>query len=524
MSNKLLLFAAILVCCACTSKKEVTDFYSTELFKQVQLAAIFPDSKTFTDCVPKRDLKQIMEDYDQAKGSSDFDLKTFVLNNFDLPIRPQSNFHADTTRSMEAHIHELWPVLTRKPDDFNSRSSLMPLPLPYIVPGGRFSEVYYWDSYFTMLGLAADGQHAVQENMVSNFSHLIDSVGFVPNGNRAYYKGRSQPPFFSLMVDLLAERDSMALVRYQQALIKEYNFWMNGTDQLKKPGDAYEHVVMMPDGSIMNRYYDRIPEPRPEAYKEDVEIAKKSGREPKEVYSDLRAAAESGWDFSSRWCAIDGGLETIRTTQIVPVDLNSLLYNLEKTIALSYELKKNEQQANRYHQLAVARQKAVLSYCWSKEKHFFYDYNFKEQKLVNVKSLAATFPLFFNLVNEEMARAVATVLEEEFLKPGGLVTTLNATGQQWDSPNGWAPLQWMAYKGLSNYKQDKLAQEIKTRWIKQNKRVFKATGKMMEKYNVMDTTLLAGGGEYPNQDGFGWTNGVALALIKEKRIHNTLEH
>lgn len=526
MRHKIFTSALVVIyCLGCADRGASVDFYSSELFKQVQEQAVFPDSKTFTDCVPKRDLREIMHDYTELKVRSDFNLKEFVLNNFELPLRPQSNFHADTTLSMEEHIHALWPVLTRRPDDYNERSSLMALPLPYIVPGGRFSEVYYWDSYFTMLGLVADGQFSVQENMVRNFAHLIDSIGFIPNGNRAYYTGRSQPPFFSLMVDLLAARDSMALVQYQDALLKEYSFWMNGTDKLQKSGDSFEHVVMLPDGSILNRYYDRIPEPRPEAYKEDVEIAKKSGREPKEIYTDLRAAAESGWDFSSRWCAEDGELESIQTTKIIPVDLNSLLYNLEQSIALSWKLQKNSQEAQRYHQLAASRQAAILKYCWNKDQGFFFDYNFAAGKLMSVKSLAATYPLFFNLVNAEIAAAVGGVLEKEFLQPGGLVTTLQTTGQQWDAPNGWAPLQWMAYKGLSNYKQDKLAQEIKIRWVKQNQRVFKATGKMMEKYNVMDTTLLAGGGEYPNQDGFGWTNGVALALIREGRINspNALE-
>lgn len=510
----------LLFCVACAPAVKKVDFYTTELFREVQETRVFPDSKTFTDCTPKRDLDKILADYETVKSKADFDLKQFVLENFDLPVRPQSNFYADTTRSMEDHIHALWPVLTRKPDEYNSRSSLISLPRPYIVPGGRFSEVYYWDSYFTMLGLVADGQYGVQENMVRNFSHLIDSIGFIPNGNRQYYNGRSQPPFFSLMVGLLAERDSLAWSFYQESLTKEYNFWMNGTNKLEKAGDAFEHVVMMPDGSILNRYYDRYQEPRPEAYKEDVEIAKKSNREIKEVYADLRAAAESGWDFSSRWLAANGGLETIRTTQIIPIDLNCLLYNLEKSIAAGWEIKGDQQKAAGYHDKALKRQRAMLQYCWSKESHFFYDYNFVEQKQVGVKSLAATFPLFFNLVNEEMAVGVAKVLEQEFLKPGGLVTTLNTTGQQWDAPNGWAPLQWMAYKGLRNYKQETLAQEIKKRWVKQNRRVFHATGKMMEKYNVLDTTLLAGGGEYPNQDGFGWTNGVALALIREELIYN----
>jgi alpha,alpha-trehalase len=119
------------------------------------------------------------------------------------------------------------------------------------------------------------------------------------------------------------------------------------------------------------------------------------------------------------------------------------------------------------------------------------------------------------MTQKDVAEKVSTVVQKEFLQQCGLVTTLVDTDQQWDAPNGWAPLQWMTYKGLKNYQIDKLANEIRMRWIRQNIRVYEATGKMMEKYNVMDSTLIAGGGEYPNQDGFGWTNGVALAFLKE---------
>ena len=126
---------------------------------------------------------------------------------------------------------------------------------------------------------------------------------------------------------------------------------------------------------------------------------------------------------------------------------------------------------------------------------------------------AAAFPLFFKIASREQAIAVAATLEKLFLQPGGLTTTLEVTGQQWDAPNGWAPLQWIAIKGLENYGMHTLAKEIAVRWIALNKKVYERTGKLMEKYNVYNTGLDAGGGEYPSQDGFGWTNGVLLKLI-----------
>jgi alpha,alpha-trehalase len=279
---------------------------------------------------------------------------------------------------------------------------------------------------------------------------------------------------------------------------------------------------MMNDGSILNRYWDKGTTPRPEAYKEDYALAQKQNGDKKRLYRDIRSAAESGWDFSSRWFRDGKSLETIHTTEIIPVDLNCLLAHLERMIAKGYSLRGNTQEAGAFTKRSSDRRKALLTFCWAPDANFFMDYDFVANKLTGIKSLAGVFPLFFEMTQKDIAQKMSVVIEKEFLKPCGLVTTLVDTDQQWDAPNGWAPLQWMAYKGLKNYQIDNLAQEIRTRWIQQNIRVYEATGKMMEKYNVMDTTLIAGGGEYPNQDGFGWTNGVALAFLKDNayRLEN----
>jgi len=492
-----------------------TDFYGSQLFHEVQLKAIFPDSKTFVDCTPKRELDDILSDYEAIKDQPDFDLREFVNLNFEMPVRPKSSFATDTTLLMQEHLTRLWPVLTRKADQVEPRSSLIPLPHDYVVPGGRFSEIYYWDSYFTILGLKAQKRYDLIQNMVRNFAYLIDSIGFIPNGNRNYYLTRSQPPFFSLIVRELEDYDSLASSRYLDALVKEYNFWMNGRDSLDIPGDAYQHVVMMNDGSILNRYYDRGESPRPEAYKEDYALGQ-SATDARKLYRDIRSAAESGWDFSSRWFRDGKTLESIHTTDIIPIDLNCLLAHLEKMIAKGYRQRGNAAEAALFTERSDQRRKSLLTFCWDPEAKFFFDYDFKQNKGTGIKSLAGIYPLFFQIAQQDIAGKTAATLEREFLKPGGLVTSLVDTDQQWDAPNGWAPLQWMAYKGLKNYQIDKLANEIRERWLRQNNRVYEATGKMMEKYNVADTTLMAGGGEYPNQDGFGWTNGVALAFLKEK--------
>jgi neutral trehalase len=133
--------------------------------------------------------------------------------------------------------------------------------------------------------------------------------------------------------------------------------------------------------------------------------------------------------------------------------------------------------------------------------------------LADAPTLAAAAPLYFGLATPEQGRAVAARLEREFLKPGGFVTTQIASGQQWDAPNGWPPLEWLAIEVARRYDRADLERTARERWLALNRRTYAATGRMMEKYDVVDLDQRAGGGEYPTQDGFGWTNGVALALI-----------
>jgi alpha,alpha-trehalase len=161
---------------------------------------------------------------------------------------------------------------------------------------------------------------------------------------------------------------------------------------------------------------------------------------------------------------------------------------------------------------AGARKQFINRFMWDRATGFYKDFNFVSNTRCGELTLAGAYPLYFGIASREQARLVRDRLMEEFLKPGGLVSTLRITGQQWDAPNGWAPLQWMAVGGLLRYGYTEEAREIMQRWLASNQRVYGHEGKMMEKYNVVDTTLLSGGGEYPTQDGFGWTNGVALGF------------
>jgi alpha,alpha-trehalase len=535
--KKLLIAAAIFLPSFIFAQKRIAtpDILYGELFKDIQIQQILPDGKTFVDCTPKRKIAEIMYDYGLQKGPN-MNLKKFVEDNFTIPSTIQFNY-IQKEANASIHIKNLWAVLKRNPDKGVEGSSLLPLPAAYIVPGGRFREIYYWDSYFTMLGLKESGEVQMIENMVKNFAYLIDVYGHIPNGNRNYYISRSQPPFFCLMVELLASiKGKQVYKTYLPAMEKEYAYWMEGASTVKKDA-PYKRVVQLKDGTILNRYWDDNTTPRQESYKEDFELSEAVAQElamrvkmasPEKLKElldnckantnrNLRAGACSGWDFSSRWFADEKTIKTIETTNIIPVDLNCLLYSMESIIATASLAAGKKSNQITFAIKAAKRKAAILKYCWSKDLSYFVDYNFLKNANVQMVTAAGMFPLFVKIASNNQAILCANTITTDLVKPGGLVTTKNNTGQQWDAPNGWAPLQWVAIKGLSYYKQDELATTIATRWLALNDKVYQATGKLMEKYNVEDMSQLAGGGEYPTQDGFGWTNGVYLAL---KKLYN----
>ena len=470
---------------------------------------LYPDGKTFVDMIPRRSAREIMQDYGEERQGEDFDLRTFVEANFAPPANPESGFTSDGDRSIEAHINALWPVLTRRAgSDEGSAGSLIVLPEDYIVPGGRFREVYYWDSYFTLLGLATADQAELVRDMVTNFAYLIDEVGFIPNGNRTYYLTRSQPPFFALMVEVLAGLEGEEVyAEFLPQLRAEYRWWMQGEEEVSAANRAVQHVVWLADSTVLNRYHDAGDRPRAESYREDVLTIRESGRDSQLVARHLRSGAESGWDYSARWFADGRNIASIITTDIVPPDLNSLLYKLERTLA---EYGETETERNNFRARAERRRRAINDYLWNETSSWYEDLNWTSEEQTGYLTLAGIYPLFVGLAPAARARAVAEIVARDFLAPGGLRTSLVTTGQQWDNPNGWPPLQWMAYAGLRHYGIDELAATIRSRWMDNNERVYANVNKMVEKYNVEDITLEAGGGEYPVQDGFGWSNGVYL--------------
>lgn len=488
------------------------------LYVAAQQSNLFSDSKFFVDAIPMYTVEEILQAYNQEKDKPHFNLLNFIKQHFSLPAESNQGYQSNK-KPIAKHIYELWDVLTRQPDE--AAGTLIPLPYPYIVPGGRFREIYYWDSYFTMLGLKEHNRWDIIENMIKNFAYLIEKFGHIPNGNHTYYLSRSQPPFFALMVKLLSEKNGLqSCIEYLPIIEKEYAFWMDGIETLNQPNSAYRRVVKLPDSYILNRYWDDSDTPRPEAYKEDTHLAKNFSEDnARLLYRNIRAAAESGWDFSSRWFANAYDIATIETTSIIPVDLNCILFSVENILAELYALTNQNDKAKTMAAKAEQRSKAIEHFCWNEKKNFYFDYHFMHQQQKDIYSLAAMYPLFIKITNKDKVENIIAVLTKHlFTTSGGALTTNIESGQQWDAPNGWAPLQWITYIALKNYSQNKLALQLKQNWMAQNENTYQQTGKLMEKYNVKNTNINAGGGEYPTQDGFGWTNGVYIAMLNDQLI------
>jgi alpha,alpha-trehalase len=279
------------------------------------------------------------------------------------------------------------------------------------------------------------------------------------------------------------------------------------------PGGATRRVVALAPGVTLNRYWDDDDQPRDEAYRQDLELAQRAPqRKAAEVFRDVRAAAESGWDFSSRWLTDGVSLTTINTSAIVPVDLNSLLFGLERAIAAGCAQSADRDCAQDFSARAAARRRAMNRYLWVGTRGLYLDYDWQHQRSNPGLSAATFYPLFTHVASAAQAAAVAKNAAP-LVKSGGLVTTTRSSGQQWDAPNGWAPLQWVAIAGLRGYGSTELAEQIACRWLVNVTHVYEQSGKLVEKYDVVDPARPGGGGEYPNQDGFGWTNGVTRKLL-----------
>ncbi|PWJ15054.1 trehalase family glycosidase [Jannaschia seohaensis] len=471
-----------------------------ELFVDLHTSGHWADGKAIADSVLLSDPAEILAAYREAKAVGPVDLSAFYDAHF-RPVRtPDESFRTDPRHGPLEHLARLWPVLIRAPDRPDAFSSRISLTRPYVVVGGRFQESYYWDSYFSHLGLLRTGQFAPVRDMLDNFADTIRSVGHIPNGFRTYLLSRSQPPFFASMV-----RDYGRATGDLQSVYAEY------LDAMRM-----EHRFFLQPQRTVNglaHYWDEEETPRPEMLGADLELAERV-EAPAALFRNLRAGAESGWDFSSRWLSDPSELATIHATDIWPVDLNSILFVTE-TI-LSEAASDDPDLSRRYRAAADARAEKIRAGMWDDEKGYFFDRRISRDTLSDRNTAAGLFPLWAGVATQSQADRSADWVRRTLLAPGGLLTTDIESGEQWDSPNGWAPLQWIAIQGLRRYGHDALADDLKRRWLNTCDLIFRKTGKFVEKYNVLSPGDAAGGGEYPLQDGFGWTNGVYQDLSLEE--------
>lgn len=338
-----------------------------------------------------------------------------------------------------------------------------------------------------MLGLLASEMFTTTKGMLENFVSLVERKGFIPNGGRIYYEGRSQPPLLIPMVHEYVEAtDDWAFVRENiNTLAAEFDFWRR-TKSIQVNG----HTVAM--------YGDQTTGPRPESYAEDFESGSFFGT-PEEVehhYSELKAAAESGMDFSSRWFITDdlsprnGSLVDLQCRSIVPVELNAILYWNANILAEFYRALGNETEAERYEVIADEIQLAVHDLFWHEDVGAWLDWDLENGVRRDFYVASNLAPLWTNCFNvsdrEHISERVISYVDREQLDKymGGLPNTLEHSGEQWDFPNVWPPMQHMIIMGLNNLNTEMAgytAYRWANRWVLANYAGFERTGFMFEK-------------------------------------------
>lgn len=383
---------------------------------------------------------------------------------------------ADTYAAALTYIASYWPRIIR--ENTTDRGTLIGLPCPYLVPGddsAMFQEMYYWDSYFMAIGVVGTPHAHLVVDMTENMAYLIERFGLIPNASRFYFLSRSQPPFFTQMIRLAHEvqratgsaDDSAWRARmYTLAAQEHEQVWL---------GTAQPHHRRVHRG--LSRYFDIN-------------------------YLDTLAACESGWDHSTRCDE--------RWLEHLPVDLNSILYVVERDLAALARDLGSPADAARYEVLAEQRAQTIRELMWDEARGLFCDYDFVHERRAPDPSLAMFYPLWAGLATQAQADALIARWLPRFLRRGGLLTTLRRkTGRQWAAPNGWAPLHWLVVAGLERYGHQQAATRVMTRWCDTCNDVFAATGVFWEKYNVeRGAPHSEEAGLYGSVPGFGWSNGV----------------
>lgn len=385
------------------------------------------------------------------------------------------------------YIHKFWNELIKKSPPY-TKNELFYLPNPYVVPGGVFQQLFYWDSYFIIIGLKFSKPKTLIKGIVENFLYEMKTFGIIPNSSEIAHLSRSQPPFLTSMIGEVWDGDKEWLRNAYEVAKIEYNeVWMN-------PKTHYNETIGL------NRYFDNLDSMlrvRGEAYLNFNKI-----NIPSEFLQE-RIEAESGWDYTSRFHQECG--------HFIPVDLNSLLYKYEVDFIKFAQILELQDEANNWQQRALKRKMLMDKYLWNKIYGVYFDFNYVYNKQNFNYSLATFYPLWSGVASSYQADRVVKSIPF-FLHDGGMVTSLTESGHQWDYPNGWAPLQWIVINGLQNYGFTKESIEIAKRWVHLCTEMFMRYGKLYEKYNVVDFNIDTVG-RYHLQEGFGWTNGVYEKIV-----------
>jgi alpha,alpha-trehalase len=460
--------------------------------------------------------------------------------------------HGDTLPPEAAEfalaLKRMWAKLCRVSTEASrhatGRSSLIPLPRPFFIAGGRFRECYYWDSYWIVKGLLACDMVASARDVADNLLHLVSLCSFVPNGNRVYYLNRSQPPLLTLTVAAILDRtrDAAWLHRALPLLDREYTtFIASHHPDPPAPTTAITPTAAAALSALAVYRVDAAPAPRPESWAEDAATgaAAGAGAAAAACYRGIAAAAESGWDFSSRWLAPggDGGLASIRTPHIVPVCLNAVLVKTERALARLHAMPRGEASSclasaaaasQRYAAAADRRAAALNALLWDADRGTWCDWDTTTGASTGVVAASGVYPVWAGCWPARWAAADAEAyvrrLEASGLvQAGGLAATTAASGEQWDFPNAWPPLAEAGVAGLEALARAfpgcgaaGVARRVARATLRGMFGEWRRAGVMHEKYDAREVAGgRGGGGEYAPQVGFGWSNGVALVLLEK---------
>ena len=447
------------------------------------------------------------------------------------------------------------PFVIRGPGQVPAREiqppGLLFLENPYVVPGGRFNEMYGWDSYFIVRGLLREGKIDLARGMVENFFFEIEHYGTVLNANRTYYLTRSQPPFLSSMIMAVYEADKARgrvsgewLEKAYHYAERDYQMWtraphLAGTTGLSRYYDfgkgpvpeglhdetGYYHDVLLyflrqnkhspylvesdsKESLPHSEYSVQVCEDQNPAA--DQKCLKYVSLSP-EYYKGDRSMRESGFDISFRF-----GPYGAETHHYAPICLNSLLYKTETDLEKMSELLGNKKRAAQWRQRAERRRKIVQTLLWNQQRGLFFDYDFETRTLSSYNYGTTFYPLWVGMATVAQARAVARNLRL-FEHEGGVAMSTTDSGVQWDYPYGWAPIQLLTVEGLRRYGYRADADRISKKFLAMVLANFERDGTIREKYNVVtdSSNIQVAEGYRDNIVGFGWTNAVFLELVRE---------